>query len=118
MDQDIGKRIKRPKQRRTQWVIGASTQGGSDFGGRQLRTMPCKLIDRASHTSAAQRSPHEHPKTVREDADKVRGHRLDVPARAQARRRQLRIIEVVNQISNLSPLVGDSGKDKLAAHSH
>jgi len=59
-----------------------------------------------------------NPKTVGEDADQVRGHRLHVPARAQARGHQLCIVQAVYHSGDLAPLVRDSGEDVLMIDSH
>jgi hypothetical protein len=43
----------------------------------------------------------------------VRGHRLDIPTQAQARRRELCIVEVVDQTRELTSLVCDRGENEL-----
>jgi hypothetical protein len=118
MNQDVGEGVKRSEQWGTQRVIGARTQGGNDVGGRRLGATPRQLVDRTSHARAPESRPHEYPKTVGEDADDVCGHGLDVPARAQAWGRQLGIVQVLYEGCDLAPLVGDSGEDKVALHSH
>jgi hypothetical protein len=66
---------------------------------------PQTLIIRAAAgpvTSApSRRGPH------------VRGHRLDIPTQAQARRRELCIVEVVDQTRELTSLVCDRGENEM-----
>ena len=68
MDQDISEGLE-ARTAADSGVIGAPAQRGHDFGYRQLRATPRELVDRASHTAAAQSGPHEHPEAVGEDAD-------------------------------------------------
>ncbi|OBJ34170.1 hypothetical protein A5621_19330 [Mycobacterium colombiense] len=118
MDQYVSKWVEGSKQRRTQRMVGAPTQGGNDFGGRHLGAISRELVDRASHAATAQGRRHEHPKAVGEDADQMCSHRLDIPTHTQARGRQLRIVQTVDQIRDLAPLLSDSGKDELVVYPH
>lgn len=97
-------------------MIRTLIKGGGDLRGRQLRTTPSKLVDRPMHAAAAHGGALEHPKAVSEDADQVRGDRFDVPARAQARCRQLRIVQFLEQACYLAPLVGDRGEYHFTVH--
>ena len=108
--QDIRQWVERPEQRWTHRAIGAPAQAGNDLGGRQLGTMPRQLIDdRARHAATANAQPDKCGRAVQ--------HRVvrmccptasDIPARAQARRRQLRPgLQAIQQARNPASLVGD-----------
>jgi hypothetical protein len=60
---------------------------------RSLGTAARQLVDRASQAPAADGQPHEGSRAVGQRADEVGGDRLDVPAGAQARRRELRLVQ-------------------------
>jgi hypothetical protein len=93
-------------------MVRITPQCCSDFRCRKPSAAPRQLVDRAVDTPAAQGRSLERPEAVGDDADQMRGDRLDVPAAAQARRRQLRIVERVDQVRDLPPLVGDGGEDR------
>jgi len=60
MHQDVGERVKRSKERRTNPAIGVPSQTCGDFGRRQLRATPRNLINRPSQTPAASGQPNKH----------------------------------------------------------
>ena len=110
MHQDVRQRVQRSEQWSADPAIRTSTQPDGDLGGRQLRTAPRQLVDCARDASATKGPPHEGRGTVRDGTDDMGGHRLDITARAQARCRQLRVVQTVQQASDLAPLVGDGGE--------
>ena len=113
VDQDVGQSRQRPGDRRAQLTVGALTQGGGDLRRRQLRAPPRQRVDGPMDAAVADRRPLEHPEAVGEHADQVGRDRLDVPSRAQALRRQLGVVELVDQCRDPAPLVGDGREDEL-----
>ena len=89
------------------------TNTGDELGGRPLRATACQLIDPAAQASPPNRHLKKTGHAIVHGAHHVRSYRLDIPAQTQARRRQLRFVEFVEQIRKLTSLFGDSGKHKL-----
>ena len=110
----VRQNISEPGERsRNRWIqphLSARPLVSGDLRSRQPRAPTCQLINRAMHTATAEGRPLEHPEAIGEHTHQVRAHRLDVPARAQTRGRQLLIVQVVQQRRNPTPLIRDKGE--------
>jgi hypothetical protein len=113
MHQDVSERTERPEHRRTDRPVGMFTNTGDELGARPLCATACELIDPAAQASPPNRHLKKPGHAIVHGAHHVRSYRLDIPAQTQARRRQLRFVEFVEQIRKLTSLFGDSGKHKL-----
>lgn len=96
-------------------MVCVATQIGGNLVGWQSRTTVRQHIHNAIGLHAADAQPNEF-RTVRHVASKVRSHSLDIPALAKARSRELRIVQAVDQIGDLTPLSCCGGIDVVAVH--
>jgi|SRR5579884_3656891 len=118
MHENSGEWVEWSEQWRAYRPIGVPTQVVSDLCGRRLSTTLRQLIDRACQTAAPQSRPLKNPETVEDDAKQVCCHRLDAPSFAEAWRRQLCVIQFINEICNPAAFFSDRRKYKLTIHSH
>jgi hypothetical protein len=113
MHQDVSEWADGPEHRRTDRPVGMFANTGDELGDRRLCATVCQLIDAAAQASPPNRHLEEPGHAIVHGAHHVRSYSLDIPAQTQARRRQLRFVEFVEQIRELTSLFGDGRKDKL-----
>ncbi len=87
-----------------------------DFGSWPLRAAACQLIDCPIRATTARAKPRNPESALGQKAHQMGAHRLYIPTRAQALRRQLRPIQAVNQIRNAATLLRYGGMDMIAVH--
>jgi hypothetical protein len=97
-------------------VISQIAQTCRDLSSWHLRAAARQFIDYPSQTPTAQAKQDRPDGAIGQSAHQMGRHRLYIPTRAQALRRQLRLIQAVNQIRNTTTLQRYSGMDLIAVH--
>ena len=118
MSQDVGQPRERACNRRTEFVAGVLTKRPGNLCGGLLGAAASQLVDRSINPAVAHGGDLERPKSIGENADEVGGYSLHVPAPTETWRRQLSLVEPVDQNGDSPPLVGHRRKNALAVKGH
>src|SRR5581483_382080 len=89
-----------------------------DFGARPLSTATRQLVDRPVGTTSAHPEPGDPSGALGQKTHQVCTDCLDIPPRAEARSRQLRLVEIVDQIGDAATLQRCRGTDSVAVHAY